>query len=102
MSQLSKGPAWPAEWMSARGIPLWGAADLRDMLTPQDETGRGFPIAISWAVPMNPRIMAGIQDGPNQAYADECERVNITGDTTAGSARRSASMDCLPKRVGAL
>lgn len=83
MSQLLKEPAWLAEWMNAREIPLWGAADLRDMLTPHDGTGRGFPIAISWAVPMNPRIMAGIQDGPNQAYADEYVRVNRHIDAAA-------------------
>jgi epoxyqueuosine reductase QueG len=83
LSQLLKEPVWLAEWMNAHEIPLWGAADLRDMLTPHDETGRGFPIAISWAVPMNPRIMAGIQDGPNQAYADEYARVNRHIDAAA-------------------
>jgi epoxyqueuosine reductase len=41
-----------------------------------DGTGKGFPFAVSWAVPMSPRIMAGIQQGPNQEYADEYARVN--------------------------
>jgi epoxyqueuosine reductase QueG len=55
---------------------LWGAADLKDFSTPPDETGKGFPFALAWAIPMNPQIMAGIQNGPNQAYADEYARVN--------------------------
>lgn len=69
-------PAWIREWMAMHAITLWGAADLRGFLTPLDETGQGFPVALSWAVPMNPRVMAGIQAGPNQAYADEYARVN--------------------------
>ena len=68
--------AWLAGWMEARNIRLWGAADLRDFPTPGDETRQGLPRAISWAVPMNPQIMAGIQKGPNQTYADEYARVN--------------------------
>jgi epoxyqueuosine reductase QueG len=67
---------WLAEWMTARKISLWGAADLRGVSTPRDEAGRTLPFAISWAIPMNPRIMAGIQNGPDQAYADEYAGVN--------------------------
>jgi epoxyqueuosine reductase len=63
--------------MEARKIALWGAADLRDFSTPQDETGRRFPFGLSWAIPMNAHIMASIKNGPNQAYADEYARVNI-------------------------
>ena len=33
-------------------------------------------MALSFAVPMNPRIMAGIHMGPNRAYADEYAEVN--------------------------
>jgi len=62
--------------MQAQKIVLWGAADLREFTTPKDATGQEFPFALSWAIPMNPRIMAGIQQGPNQAYADEYARVN--------------------------
>jgi len=62
--------------MKAHEVPLWGAADLRDLATPRDETGQAFPFALSWAVPMDPQIMGGIQGGPNQAYADEYARVN--------------------------
>ena len=62
--------------MELHKITLWGAADLREFATPQDETGVGFPCALSWAIPMDPQIMVSIQDGPNQAYADEYARVN--------------------------
>jgi len=50
-------PAWLSEWMEVHKIILWGAADLRDFSTPRDETGQGFPFALSWAIPMNPKIM---------------------------------------------
>lgn len=69
-------PSWLTEWMAAQKITLWGAADLRSFSTPWDKTGKGFPFALSWAVPMNPKIMAGIQNGPNQLYADEYAAVN--------------------------
>ena len=62
--------------MQTQRVPLWGAADLRGFSTPQDAAGQEFPRALSWAIPMNPRIMAGIQSGPTQAYADEYDRVN--------------------------
>jgi epoxyqueuosine reductase QueG len=62
--------------MEVHGVKLWGAADLRDFSTPKDNAGQKYPFALSWAIPMNPRIMAGIQNGPNQAYADEYARVN--------------------------
>lgn len=69
-------PSWLISWMQAHEISLWGAADLRSFQTPKDDNGIGFPIAISFAWPMSPQIMAGIQKGPNKAYADEYTRVN--------------------------
>ena len=72
---LSAAPDWLAEWVAAHDIELWGAADLHDFATPQDENGP-LPFALSWALPMNPHIMITIQQGPNQAYADEYARVN--------------------------
>jgi epoxyqueuosine reductase len=69
-------PSWLTEWMEAQKIVLWGAADLRDFSTPWDETGHGFPFALSWGIPMNPEIMVRIQNGPDQTYADEYARVN--------------------------
>ena len=61
--------------MATHGVELWAAADLRDFATPRDESGR-LPYALSWALPVNPRIMVAIQQGPNRAYADEYTRVN--------------------------
>lgn len=69
-------PTWLTDWMAARNITLWGAADLRAFSTPIDQSERDFPAAITWAVPMNPQIMVSIQSGPNQPYADEYARVN--------------------------
>jgi epoxyqueuosine reductase QueG len=63
--------------MQANHIKLWGAADLRGFATPKDASGQRFPFALSWVVPMNPRIMARIRNGPSQAYADEYARVNL-------------------------
>ncbi|MHC4639101.1 MAG: 4Fe-4S double cluster binding domain-containing protein, partial [Planctomycetota bacterium] len=62
--------------MKIHNVSLWGAADLREFSTPADATGQKFPIAISWAIPMNPQIMFSIQQGPNQVYADDYARVN--------------------------
>jgi len=73
---LTTFPTWLIEWMEAQRIDLWGAADLRSFSTPLDQKGKGFPFALSWAIPMNPEIMVSIQTGPNQAYADEYARVN--------------------------
>ncbi len=69
-------PKWLADWMELHEISLSGAADLNDFLTPPDETGQRFPFAISFAIPMNPQIMASISTGPNQEYADEYSKVN--------------------------
>lgn len=73
---IEKAPNWLVRWMEESGITLWGAADLVEFETPRDDTGGGFSRAVSFAIPMNPQIMAGIQDGPNRAYADEYARVN--------------------------
>jgi len=76
---------WLTGWIEAQKIVLWGAADLRDSSTPHDETGHGFPFAISWAIPMNPHIMVSIQNGPNQAYADEYAKVNALINELSGA-----------------
>jgi epoxyqueuosine reductase QueG len=62
--------------MQVHGIELWGMADLQDFATPENADGQRLRFAVSWAIPMNPQIMAGIQRGPNPAYADEYARVN--------------------------
>ncbi|MCX5854909.1 MAG: epoxyqueuosine reductase [Deltaproteobacteria bacterium] len=63
--------------MQSEEIILWGVADLRSFSTPFAATGQRFPFALSWAIPMNPLIMANIQYGPNQAYAGDYDRVNV-------------------------
>jgi epoxyqueuosine reductase len=69
-------PMWLTEWMEAQKVTLWGVANLQDLPTPSDQTGKEFPFAISLIIPMNPQIMGRIPKGPNQAYADEYIRVN--------------------------
>jgi epoxyqueuosine reductase len=69
-------PLWLATWMAAQDLELWGAADLRAFTTPKDTQGHRLPFALSWALPLNRQIMAGIQQGPNRAYAEEYDRVN--------------------------
>lgn len=77
MSDPSKlAPVWLTQLIEAYKITLWGVADLRGFSTPQDEAEERYPFALSFAIPMNPQIMADIQNGPNQAYADEYARVN--------------------------
>jgi epoxyqueuosine reductase len=80
---LAPFPVWLPDWMQAQKISLWGAADLRELPTLEDVTGQKFPLALSWAIPMNPQIMFRIQHGPNQAYADEYARVNARIDDLA-------------------
>jgi len=57
-------------------IELYGIADLEGIVTPADDADGHFPKAISFAVMMNPNIMASIRSGPNDRYADEYCRVN--------------------------
>ena len=78
-------PEWLISFMQQQEIVLWGAADLRNFNTPKDPSRLGFPGAIAFAIPMTPAIMARIQQGPNQAYADEYTRVNtLINETAAG------------------
>jgi len=72
----SSNQDWLAGWMQTHKIELWGAADLRNAATPRDAGGRRLPFAVSWAVAMDPHIMASIQQGPNSAYAEEYAGVN--------------------------
>lgn len=91
---------WLDDWMTARQVVLWGAADLGGFATPGDGTGEPFPRAVSMVFPMTPAIMAGIRNGPNQAYADEYTRVNRRID--ALSAELAAAFRDRGWRAGAL
>jgi epoxyqueuosine reductase QueG len=78
-------PDWLQSFLDAEDIELWGAADLSEFVTPKDESGLGFPAAISFAVPMGPVIMFGIQNGPNELYAAEYAAINTRINSLAES-----------------
>jgi hypothetical protein len=50
-----------AEKLSNHGVTLFGVADLKGISTLPDQSGHSFPRAISFAVRMDPDIMASIQ-----------------------------------------
>jgi epoxyqueuosine reductase len=81
---LAPYPSWLTQWMQEQQVPHWGAADLRGFSTPKDAEGRGFPFALSWVVPLTPQLMAAVQYGPTQAYAEEYVRVNRQINELAG------------------
>lgn len=61
------------ELLTARGAALVGFADL----APLDEPARrGFPRAVSIGLALDPAIVAGIRNGPTDAYCDEYDRSN--------------------------
>lgn len=72
----SSQASWLSTWMRSQQVPLWGVADLGDFVTPTDDSGRRFNSAIAFALPMDKSVMASIQNGPNQAYADLYASVN--------------------------
>jgi epoxyqueuosine reductase QueG len=74
-----------AEELSKHGVTLFGVADLNGISTLPDQSGHSSPRAVSFAIRMNPNIMASIQNGPNQAYADEYARANDNIDSAAAA-----------------
>jgi epoxyqueuosine reductase len=92
---MARFPPWLVSCMDADGIALWGVADLCDFSTPTDATGGGFPIAVSWAVPMDPATMAGIRNGPTEPYGAlyiaTNLRINALAEEVAGELRRRGS-----------
>lgn len=78
-------PSWLASWMKVQNVKLLGIADLKDISTPADESGQGYPFAVSWAIAMDPHVMATIRQGPNRSYADEYARVNTRINALSGS-----------------
>ncbi|MCG8564626.1 MAG: epoxyqueuosine reductase [Desulfobacterales bacterium] len=73
---MSDHDLWLKGWMEKKNINVWGVADLSDMVTPTDELGDGFPRSVSFALPMTPTVMAGLVNGPTEAYAEEYIRLN--------------------------
>jgi len=97
-------PIWLTEWMIALKVPLWGMADLRNFCTPPDKTGKNFPFAVSFAIPMNPEIMLSIRSGPNRKYADEYAEVNnrineLSTSLAAEVRNRGFQSEALPASV---
>lgn len=70
-------PSWLSSWMKAQSVSLWGAADLRGFATPVDESGKGFPFAVSMAFPVDPHIMADIRSGPTEDYGNAYAGMNV-------------------------
>lgn len=65
-----------ASFLKINSVYLFDVADLGGCSPPSNHRGHPYPLAISFAVPMNPEIMATVMQGPNKAYADEYDRVN--------------------------
>ncbi len=61
------------EYLQGGGAALVGYADLSE-LPPRPR--RGLPRAVSFAVAIEPRAVAGISQGPTAAYAGEYTRIN--------------------------
>ena len=66
--------------LDENGVEVFGLADLTDIVALTDTDVQPFDRAISFAVHMNPRIMAGIKNGPNRIYAEEYAHVNAKID----------------------
>jgi epoxyqueuosine reductase len=67
----------------SEGAGLVGFADLRGI--PSD-VRQSFPFAVSIAVPLDPRIVFGIRNGPTVDYWEEYKRVNAVLMQLAGLA----------------
>jgi epoxyqueuosine reductase len=61
------------QFLKSHGASLVGFADLTEI---DAESRDGFPYGISIAVALDPQIIAGIKDGPNQLYYEEYKRAN--------------------------
>lgn len=59
--------------LQSNGADIVGIADLKEI--PADVRD-DFPVGISIAVALNPKIISGIKDGPTKQYYKEYERVN--------------------------
>ena len=68
---------WLNGWMQSQGVALWGAADIHKLCFRIGEDREPYPGAVSWAIPMSPDIMAGLKNGPTQAYAVAYSQINV-------------------------
>jgi len=69
---------WLSRWFEARGISLWGIADLSVLMG--ESPSPPYPRGVAFSVAMDKEIMASIKAGPNRSYADEYNRVNLIID----------------------
>ena len=75
-AQGRRHSAWMGQWLQAHGVSLWGAADVNRVPVPSAVSKQGLGIAVAWAIPMPPGIMAGIKEGPTREYALAYRQVN--------------------------
>jgi epoxyqueuosine reductase QueG len=68
---------WLNKWMQSWDISLWGAADICKLRFRIGGDRELYPGAVSWAIPMSPNIMAGLNNGPTKAYADAYSQINV-------------------------
>lgn len=87
------------EFFAKLGIELFGIADIKDLSSVKDDDGHDFRTAVSFAVPMNFRVMAGIEKGPNQYYAEEYARVNGLIDMLSSSLAGHLKEEGYPARA---
>ena len=90
---------WLNDWMPSQGVPLWGVADIRTLCFRIGTDGKPYPGAISFAIPMPSDIMAGIKNGPTQAYARAYAAVNVQINEIAPALSRAIArkgISCLP------
>jgi epoxyqueuosine reductase len=69
--------------LQSKGADLVGFADLQEIAP---DIRDNFPFGVSIGVALNPDIIAGIQDGPNQQYYEEYQRANHLLDTLGSRA----------------
>jgi epoxyqueuosine reductase QueG len=60
-------------FLQANGADLVGYANLQEIA---QDIGDEFPFGISIAVALNPEIMSEVNEGPTQAYVEECIRAD--------------------------
>jgi epoxyqueuosine reductase len=75
----------PLSGLRQLNLEIFAVADLEGITTPPDVNGGHFPPVISFAVLINPVIMAGFRSGPNRGYAEEYNRVNDLIDRITAS-----------------
>lgn len=78
-------PQFIGDLLHRHGAALYGFADVNGLTRPHLAQ---YPRAVSWAMAMDPEIMAGLHSGPTQAYTELYvamnQRINATAAELAG------------------